>query len=308
MGLNGVGSGASGRAAEGAPVPDVWEPLPTRQPPPTLWRPAYRRAHLTFVQADDTWRTWGEKNLEKLNENLREDPKSRQRMDAFIRGYLQHGRFEDARKKAEEFVGMDPDYANARELLAYAAVVDGDHETARKMLDVRTEANPRDPAAHAQSARSFEVVGDEVRACAHYRALAEIAPNLEEATSRAQICWQAILSGKEPSASSTEEGEPGQLQIEVRCDAGVSDAECPSPVAIAPDGRVLSPWTPGTGKSSRHQITFVKLRSGDYHILVLGGAPDAKGKLVLTGRHENKAFLFQGGGMHTIAKTTVAFW
>lgn len=311
LGLSGLGSGGSGRASSsGAPVPDpLWDPLPTMQPPaPTSFRPEPRRAHLAFFQADEAWRSWGEANLEKLNESLSGDPQSRQRMEAFIRGHLQHGRFDVARRKAEEFVRLDPDHAPARELLAYASVLDGDHETARKMLDIRTEANPRDPAAHAQSARSFEVVGDQVRSCAHYRALAELAPALEEAKTRAENCWQAMLSGKEATNLEPQEGDPGQLQIEVQCDAGVGEAECPSPVAVAPDGQVLSPWTPGTGKSSRRRITFVKLRSGDYHILVLGGSPEAKGKLVLTGRQENKAFRFEGGSMHTIAKTTVAFW
>jgi hypothetical protein len=42
--------------------------------------------------------------------------------------------------------------------------------------------------------------------------------------------------------------------------------------------------------------------------LVVGGAPQAKGKVLLQGRHENQTFRFEGGAMHTIAKTSVAFF
>src|SRR5690606_17255218 len=218
------------------------------------------------------------------------------------------GRFAEARRVAEQFVELDPDYAPARELLAYAAVVDGDHELSRKMLDVQTEAAPRDLLAHTQSARAFEAVGDTVRSCAHYRSLAELAPDLKEAALRAESCWNEILGLKTPSPSTTDQGEAGQLQVDVSCDPGTLPQDCPSPVVIAPDGTVLSPWTPGTGKSTRTRVSFVKLRSGRYHVLVLGGSPRAAGKVILTGRHENQAFRFGSGGMQTVAQVEVSFY
>jgi tetratricopeptide (TPR) repeat protein len=245
--------------------------------------------------------------LRAAKDKLEGAPESRTLTEAFIREHLKYGRFDVARRAAEDFVKLDPDYAPARNLLAYAAVVDGDHETARKMLDVMTEATPRDASAHAMSARSFEVVGDTVRACAHYRALSELAPDLEEAKNRANACWSEI-NGSPAEKVTEEEGKPGQLEIEVTCDEGVRPQDCPSPLAIAPDGSVLAPWTPGTGRSTRRAITFVKLRTGDYRILVLGGAPSARGKLILRGRYENQSFRFESGGMHTIATTNVTFW
>ena len=38
-----------------------------------------------------------------------------------------------------------------------------------------------------------------------------------------------------------------------------------------------------------------------------GGAPSARGKVVLTGRHESEALSFTRGGMHTIGKASVSF-
>lgn len=310
--FDGLGADASGNAAGRgssvpAPSPPTWEgePLnrPTFRPPPMR-----RRAHLTFQQADDEWREWGEGNLVKLQESLRKDEKSRARHEAYIRGHLKHGRFPEARQGALRFIEIDPDYAPARQLLAYAAVVDGDHETSRRMLDIQTETAPHDPSAHAESARSFDAAGDIVRACAHYRALAELAPALSEATERAKSCWDEVLGRAPPGSTKTPQGKAGQLQIDVKCADGVSVQDCPSPIVVTPDGTVVSPWTPGTGRSSRSRVTFQKLRSGDYFVLVLGGAPHARGTVTLTGRSENQAFKFQGGGMHTVVKTTVRFW
>jgi hypothetical protein len=282
----------------------VFRPSPQFFPPP----PSRRQAHLVFQQADDEWRKWGEKNLLKLAESLQEDDQSRARHEAYIRGHLKHGRFPEARRDALRFVELDPDYAPARQLLAYASVVDGDHETSRLMLDVQTEAAPRNAAAHAESARAFEAAGDAVRACAHYRALAELAPLLSEASEQAQSCWDEILGHRAKAPSKDLAGKAGQLEIEVKCGGTVSAQDCPSPVVVTPDGAVVSPWTPGTGRGSRSRISLEKLRTGEYFVLVLGGSPQARGQVSLIGRHENQTFTFQGGGMHTVAKTTVNFW
>ncbi len=203
---------------------------------------------------------------------------------------------------------MDPDYDKARELLAFSAVVSGDHELSRKMLDAAVEAAPRDPSAHAQSARAFEVAGDLIRACAHYRSLAELAPGLSLEVARAESCWAELIEKGAPRTVTADEGKPGQLQVDVECDAGTAKHDCPAPVVIAPDGQVLSPFTPGVGRSSPTRVTFVKLRTGDYYVMLLGGAPGAKGKVVLTGRSENQAFRFERGGMHTVARVQVQFW
>lgn len=313
LGTSGSGAGASApspiirRPLEERSIP-VWEEVPTEFPVFRRPLPSRRQAHLTFQAADDEWRKWGEKNLLELAESLRADDKSRARHEAYIRGHLKHGRFPEARRDALRFIELDPDYAPARQLLAYAAVVDGDHETSRLMLDIQTEAAPRDPAAHAESARAFEAAGDLVRSCAHYRALAELSPLLAEAGERAQSCWDEVLGRPALAPTKSLQGKAGQLEIEVKCEDTISAQDCPSPVVLTPDGTVVSPWTPGTGKGSRSRVTLERLRTGDYYILVLGGGPHARGHVSLIGRSENQSFKFQGGGMHTVAKTTVSFW
>ncbi len=308
LGSHGSGQKSAGGAARERPPfisPPPWDDSGKKK----LFVPPHRRrAHLSFARANDEWRKWGEQNLIQLAESLRADDRSRARHEAFILGHLKLGRFREARQAAIRLTELDPDYAPARRLLAYAAVVDGDHELARRMLDVASEAAPGDGSVHAESARSFEVAGDLVRACAHYRALAELAPQLDEATQRAQTCWNEVLGRAPPASTKADEGQPGQLQVDIVCDDGIAPQDCPSPVVVAPDGSVLSPWTPNVGLSSRTRVTFVKLRSGDYYVLVLGGSPRAKGAIVLTGRHENQEFRFDGGGMHTVAKVSVGFW
>lgn len=297
------------KSADSGPPSDPYEPSEIIERPRLKSHiPAPYGAHLVFAQADDEWRKWGEENIAKLQAKLREHSESRQVHEEYIRGMLMAGRFNDAFRVAEGFTKLDPDYSPARELLAYSAVVTGNHELARLMLDVATETAPRDAAAHAQAARSFDAVGDGVRSCAHFRSLAELAPEVTETALRAQSCWAEMLSPRPTTSTAPAQGEPGQLQIEVECDTGIAKEDCPSPLAIAPDGSVLSPWTPGAGRSERHKVSFVKLRSGLYRIMVLGGAPSARGKVKLIGRSETKNFAFEGGSLHTIASATVSFY
>jgi hypothetical protein len=131
---------------------------------------------------------------------------------------------------------------------------------------------------------------------------------MTEAAERARSCWDEVLDRAPPGSTQPAEGKAGQLQIDIKCAAGIPAQDCPSPVVVTPDGSIVSPWTPGTGRSSRSRVTFEKLRSGDYFVLVLGGAPHALGTVTLTGRNENQAIKFQGGGMHTVAKVTVNYW
>ena len=281
---------------------------PGRRPKkPIVSRRARRRARLNFTEADSAWRTWGQANLTNLAESLKENSKSRMNHEALIRGQLVHGRFHEAYQSAHRFIELDPDYAPARKLLAYSAVVDGIHEMAQKMLDVQTEAAPYDLLAHAESARSFEAVGDSVRACAHYRSLAELAPGLIEAQNRAKNCWLGILGSDNPVGLSGKDSW-SQLKILVECTPATPVHECPSPVVIAPHGRVISPWTPGAARSGRQEVNLLRIRTGSYYVMVMGGSPSAAGKIRLIGRKESKSFAFEGGALQTIAKVQVRYW
>lgn len=271
-------------------------------------RRAVPRAHLSFVTADDAWRTWAANSLETTRILLAESP-SRARMEDFIRRHLAGGRFAEAAEVAGRFLELDPDHLLAQSLVAQAAVVSGDHELARRMLDVQVETSPLVTTLHRQALSAFQNAGDIVRACAHQRTLAELEPGDSAVVAAALDCWNVLLGGpRGPEQVATQKAETPQLRVEVTCDAGTPAGDCPAPVVVAPDGGVTSPWTPGGGESSPRSVSFQKLRTGRYAVLLLGGAPGAVGRVSLTGRHERTSVAVVAGGLRTVALVNVGFY
>jgi len=271
-------------------------------------RPAPPRAHLSFSVADDAWRTWASDELALTRDRLDQAPESRARMEDFIRRHLAQGRFPAALEVARRFVDLDPDHRLAQSLMADAAVVSGDHELSRRMLDAQVETSPRSVELHQQAGHAFANAGDGVRACAHFRSVAELSPS-EFSAARARSCWSALLGGGSPPASSlTPTEEYPQLRVEVTCDVGTAPSDCPAPIVVGPDGRVVSPWTPGMSASSRASVSLPRVRSGAYFVLVLGGAPGVRGRIALSGRQERTNIAFTAGGLRTVARTDVAFY
>lgn len=266
------------------------------------------RAHLSYSAADDAWRTWATAELERLRQALAGAPESRARMEEFVRRHLAQGRFLDAAGVARRFFELDPDYLLAQDLLAQASVVAGDHEFARRMLDVQVETSPRSAALHTQAARAFASAGDSVRACAHLRSLAELSPTDTDAGQRASSCFLLLLGGPVVAQEEKPKTSVPQLRVSVECAPGTAVADCPAPVLVAPDGRVTSPWTPGSAEAGSTSVGLEKLRSGSYHVLLLGGAPGTQGRIVLAGRHEQTTLSFVAGGLRTVAKVEVAFY
>lgn len=271
-------------------------------------RPHVPRAHLTHTSSDDAWRTWGQEVLDQLRQSLDAQPESRARMEAFVRGHLKQGRFDDAFRVASRFFDLDPDNVVAQGLLADAAVVSGNHELSRRMLDVRVETYPDNVSFHEDAARAFDAAGDHVRACAHRRSLADLLPTEPRRKRAALGCFQQLLAEGPSTPGEASEPAGGQLEVEVVCDAMTHPVDCPSPLVVTPVGQVISPWTPGTASSSRHRVSLARLRSGDYFVLVVGGAPAASGRVRLSGRTESRSLAFSGGSLHTVAKTSVRFY
>jgi len=326
-------SSASG-ASEGRRAADPLDPLSDDlggpwQDVPRHWHRRPARAHLASFAADDVWRTWAAAELERVRLALEATPESRARLEDFVRRHLAQGRFAEAADVARRFVELDPDYLLAQELLSQAAVVAGDHELARRMLDVQVETSPRSAVLHLQAARAFENAGDGVRACAHYRALAELTleelapadvasarPGLVQGAvkQRALECWAGLLgSVAGPIAPSEKRGEGWdtvvpQLRVEVSCEPPTAPSDCPAPIVVGPDGSVTSPWTPGLGTSTATSVSLQKVRTGTYFVLLLGGAPGARGKVALGGRYEKTNFSFVAGGLRTVARSEVNFY
>jgi Ca-activated chloride channel family protein len=278
--------------------------------------------------ADDTWLTRGDDAIAKLRALLDQNPSSRKRYEDLARGLLSRGRFEDALAVAKRFVSMDPDLPVARELLAYAAVTNDDAPLAAASIDTQTETDPTSVKWHVRGARSFEALGDERRACAHWRSLAELSPKSDEFAYEALRCRARILDDRDALAEARSFGRPskllgdlvpqleggrpppftksvaaaGQFEADMTCSNG---ERCPVPVIVSPLGNVFSPFTPTDARSSAKSVAFSGLRDGTYMTLLVGGSPDARGELELRAYGSTKKFPISRGGRQTVASTRI---
>ncbi|HEY6081660.1 MAG TPA: hypothetical protein VIW29_22750, partial [Polyangiaceae bacterium] len=278
---------------------------------------------------DDLWLSQGQPALDKLAAELQSSPQSRKRHEALVRGLLLRGRFAAALAAAERFVELDPDLAAARELLAYAAVAAGDRQRAVAAVDALTEAAPRDPKAQGRAARAFEALGDEARACAHWRSAFELSPSSDSALFEALRCRARVmgdraaalrdaravskpgpllqrllplLDGSELPAFEKSSGAVGQFEVSLSCEP---KADCPYVVVVTPTGTVLSPWTPGLGRSSPTSFAFSGLMTGVYHVVLVGGAASARGRVEVRALGSRQGFDFAPGHPQTLVTTQV---
>lgn len=315
------GGSGSGAAVPGGPVrPGAIAPRPRFQPPADV---AVNRA------GDENWLRQGQAALDKLQAELAASPTSRKRHEALVRGLLLRGRFGPALAAAERFVELDPDLPVARELLAYAAVATGDRQRAAAAVDALTESAPRELKGQGRAARAFEALGDEARACAHWRSVFELAPSSDSALFEALRCrarsmgdGEAALrdakavakpgplllrllplleSGQVPAFEKSSSGV-GQFEVTLSCEP---NSDCPFAIVITPTGTVFSPWTPALGRSSATSFAFSGLMTGVYRVLLVGGAPSAKGRVELRALNVRNSFAFAPGHAPTVANTQV---
>jgi Ca-activated chloride channel family protein len=279
---------------------------------------------------DENWRNQGEPALAKLQAELAAAPESRKKHEAVVRGLLLRGQFAPALAAAERFVELDPDLPVARELLAYAAVASGDRKRAVAAIDAAVETAPTDLKAHGRAARAFEALNDEARACAHWRSMFELAPGADSAQVEAFRCRARVLgdrlgalrdakavaapgpllkkllplleSGPVPPFEKSS-GSAGQFETSLSCEGSPND--CPYVIVITPTGTVFSPWTPALGRSSPTSFAFSGLLTGAYRVLLVGGAPGARGKVEVRALNGRTSFDFAGGHPPTLANVQV---
>jgi len=275
---------------------------------------------------DELWTTQGEDALGKLRSAVREGETSRQRHDALIRGLVARGRFAEALTAAQRFVELDPDLPSARELLAQTAAAVGDGVLARTSLDAELEMAPSNADLHTRAARAFEAAGDERRACAHFRSLAELRKTDDEARYEALRCRarlgerdavtaeanaiekpgkrvsqlvKSLATGPAPAYDPTV-GSGGDLEAKLVC-SGESE-RCPTVVVITPSGKVISPWTPAARGGA---VTMTNLSSGTYRTLVVGGDPGTACEVTVRAFNATKKLSVMRGGTQTILATSV---
>jgi hypothetical protein len=70
---------------------------------------------------------------------------------------------------------------------------------------------------------------------------------------------------------------------------------------ITPTGTVFSPWTPALGRSSASSVAFSGLLTGIYRIVLVGGAPGAKGQVEIRALNARSTLPFSPGHAPTLA-------
>jgi Ca-activated chloride channel family protein len=280
--------------------------------------------------------TEGEAALEALRRAVEGAPESRRKHENLIRGLLARGRFYDALVRARQLADLDPDRAEAQELLAFAATVNGDRELALQAMGSLVELSSRRASTHARAARAFEAAGDERRACAHWRSLAALSPSSVDALYQALRCRARMLDdrarvleqarsyeGPAPAIKALigeleagrlpryEAGSTGvtALEAKVRCEGPMSS--CPTVAVVAPNGTVYSPFTPAAPAAAPTRgglfaVAVPKVGDGTYRTFLIGGDPSAEGELELKALGSVKKLPILRGGARTVAATVVA--
>ena len=295
-------------------------PVPTR---PT----SFDQSAVVMRAADDKWRDRGDKSLDTLRKALEKDSQSRLAHVRFVRGHLRFGRFDEALAAARKFAKLDPDLPAARELLAHAEAASGHASDAVAAIAWLVEGQPRSVRAQLRAAQAYEALGDQRRACAHWRAAAhlrddgaryesircmartlghldtarEMAADLESPSKDLKKLIATLEAGGNMPAYERS-GGAGTFEAEIVCEGDSS--ECPTVVVVAPDGSVLSPWTPSRSRSSRRSVAF-QAGLGTYRTLVAGGRPDLKAKLRLRAHNVVRTFDITGGQLRTVAATDI---
>lgn len=308
------------------PPPEVAQGTPAPR------RPRYYGPTATHRALDDSWMSDKEAAVEKLRKAVVDDPRSRPRHDALVRGLIAHGRFSEALQAARRFVELDPDLASARLLLAYALSVNGDAKGAVLAIDSLTEGAAHDAQAHERAARGLEAVGDEQRACAHWRSLAELKRTddiaaFEALRCRARVLGQELevlgeilaLARKTPRLEQLAEQvasgqvprfepQPANLPMaaSARC-SGERQWACPDIILVAPDGSVAAPWVTPSARSPLGTAAMASVRDGAYRVVLVGGALDAKGEVEIRVWQTVGKFPFSSGArVRTIAASTIS--
>jgi Ca-activated chloride channel family protein len=262
---------------EGAPpsqVPPPWVPpslMPA--PPPTI--------EVRHQPGSDGWMEHGEKRVERATKDLAAEPTSRRRHEEMVRALILAGRFEPALEAAERFTELDPDLDRARELLAHAAALNGRRELALAAVASRVELDPRSANGQIRAARAYAAAGDAVRSCAHWTAVEALDPKNEEARDEAARC----VAGRAVSGADRKKIHTA-FEASLECSAG--DA-CPLVAVLAPDGRVVSPWTPSEAPASRLSVALGRAPGGTYRTLLIGPTAGAA-KLRVTASGNARTF------------------
>ncbi|EYF02579.1 AgmX/PglI C-terminal domain-containing protein [Chondromyces apiculatus] len=270
-------------------------------------------------------------SLAALEAAVRREGASREKHASLVRKLLVAGRTEDALAAATRFAQMDPDLDVAQELLAYAGAASGEEAVALTAVDALSEVGARNERWHERAARAFEASGQERRACAHWRTLAELRPQHDASryeSLRCQARLERDLPGSLAEARAVVDPGPkvkallaqleagtvpafeaaaygaGQLTVKVNC-SGERSA-CPWVAVVTPVGGVVSAWTPGMSRASGDEVALSGVWDGTFRVLASGGRAGSEAQVEVSALGARRSFTVKRTEAHTVAMTTVS--
>jgi Ca-activated chloride channel family protein len=175
----------------------------------------------------------------------------------------------------------------------------------------------------------FEALGDERRACAHFRAAAELDPKSDDALYEALRCRARILEGKSAvlgEARALDKMGPRVKKLVAALEAGEApryspsggylfkaSVTCAAPPASAPKvivitaaGVVVSPWTPDKAPSEASSVAIQSAPDGTYRTIAFGAGAGAQCELSVQASGISKKFPVPAGeGERLTVRTSV---
>jgi hypothetical protein len=269
--------------------------------PPGGRLPTPPRPRAVFARGNDRWRGEGDEAIAAARRAADADPSARAAATELIHAQLLRGRFDDALAAATAFSEKDPDHAPARRLLASAAAAAGKPSIAARALDAAAALDPSSTLGHERAARSLEEAGDEVRACAHWRALADLRRGSRDVFQSLRCRARVSDAGAARAEGARRLGRADAARLLAQLSADpvprwsddfpVASGEvklscqgegCPYLVVLAPHGEVYSAFTPPSSRAGRGLITLAGLGTSvgqTYRFLAVGGADKARGQI-----------------------------
>ena len=227
---------------------------------------------------DDSWQGKGGDALAKLRSALEQNPTSRKKYEELAPGAPCARALRGGARGYQAFCSSGSRFGDGARALGLRGRRDDDPALASNATDTQVETDPSSVKWHVRAARSFEALGDERRACAHWRSLAELQPKSDELTFEALRCRARILQSNETrrwptrvvrprSASWSPDWSPtssrgaprrspnrvpGPVNSKLRSSCS-SGERCPSVFIVSPSGAVFSPFTPTDSRSSANR-------------------------------------------------------
>jgi TonB family protein len=254
---------------DGTPLPP--DPRPARREP--------TRQRTAELGVDGAPQASELRKVEEAEAALAEAPDSRDRHRALFLALSRVGELDRALAAAEQWWARDRLDPEALQRMADVELARGNVDRALRLFGSTADLGARDTAVQRRLAGAYESAGFPVRACAHRRALASLAPDDAEAKAAAEACAAGLTPDAAVDTFSAEPGAGpqrfgGELEVEGRW---TPEANLDLMV-VHPDGR-RSSWMQavrgvearGAGRATGEELASKALRPGLSRIEVVRG-------------------------------------